>query len=940
MFMGKSNKSVVRVFLYSMLFITVISTAILGFSWIDHERKNSAVGIETLRIEYWDSQKKLIKDETEKALDYIRYTRSRTDQLLKQLLKERVMEAHAIATAIYTRDHGKKSILAIKQLIKDALRPVRFSNGRGYFFIYSMTGQLELYPVKPQNEGSNHYNLKDKRGVYVVRNEIDVVKKMDEGFVINTTNQDPNSPETLYPKISFVKYFAPFDWYIGSKEYRIDFVQDIRNEILARIGKIRFGDDGYIFVFHYDGTALMHDLQKELIGQKLLDLQDINGVKVIREMRKAVEKKGGDFLAYSWNRPSTGKLSQKLSFVQGLDDWQWIIGAGVYLDEINQVIVGKKKTLDNRLTKQVISILILSFIIFTVALLLTVLFSRRLSKEFDVFMNYFQKSADFYQPIDKSKLFAAEFKILAESVNRMLEERQKIETSFRESEERLAVTFRSIGDGVITTDTEGNVLLINRAAEELTGWQQQEALGMTLNNIFILVDESSSEPLQNPLEQTLKTGQIVLLNGHAILEAKDGKRRLISDSAAPILDKNSEIIGAVMVFQDVTDKRKMEDERQKSQKLESLGLLAGGIAHDFNNLLTAILGNINLAKAYASPRDRIHKTLLLAEKATIQTKQLTQQLLTFAKGGTPIKKIHDIATLIREAVTFSSRGAKVKANFLLSDDLWAVEVDDGQMNQVLNNLIINAVQSMPEGGVVHVTAENIRADEMQNSNLIGTYKHYVKITISDNGCGIPEDKLSRIFDPYFTTKLKGSGLGLTSVYSIIKKHEGTIQVTSTVGKGTTFTLFIPGIAQKGSVVALEEKKQEMETLLKGSGRILVMDDDKMVGDVVMSQLDLLGFETDIALDGQEAIEMYKKKMAQNKPYDLVIMDLTIPGGLGGADTIEILLEIDPNINAIVSSGYSTDPVMANFCKFGFKGCIVKPYKLQELRKCLMDVMEN
>jgi PAS domain S-box-containing protein len=938
---NKSGKSLVLVFFISMLFITVVSISIIGYSWINHERGKFVEDSENLRKEYIESQKSMIRDETEKVLDYVRYYRSRMDQQMSRLLKERVYEAHAVASAIYSKYHDRRSKAEIIGMIKDALRPVRFSRGRGYFFIYTMQGKLVLYPVKPQIEGRDHINLQDRYGVYVVRNEIETVKRQTEGFVRNKAGSSAANGEIIYPKISFVKYFEPYDWFIGSKEYRIDFVQDIQRELLDRIVKIRFGDDGYIFVFNYKGVTLVHPLQENLVGQNLWELQDSNGVKPIQEIRKAVEKPGGDFVSYNWNKPSTGIPAPKISFVKGLKDWQWMIGAGVYLDEIDRMIAGRRLELQNYVKDQAVRIVLLSLIIVSVVLFITLFFSRKLRREFDVFLAFFKKSEVGHEPIDKNKLYAEEFKILADSANRMLEERRKMESSLREREEQLAVTFRSIGDGVITTDVDANVVMINRAAEQLTGWEQEEAQGKLIETVFNIIEETGGIPVENPVRRTLETGEIIVMGQPAVLLVRDGNRRLVADSAAPIRDKDSKIIGAVMVFMDVTDKRKIEEELRKTQKLESLGVLAGGIAHDFNNLLTSVLGNINLAKTLAKEKDNLYTTLAMAENATLKTRELTQQLLTFARGGTPIKKVHDLSPLLQEAVTFSLRGSNVKSSFMIPDDLWPVEVDEGQMNQVFNNLIINAIQAMPGGGVVEVTARNVDygAGEETPSLLTLENKRYIKVTIKDNGCGISEEHLPLVFDPYFTTKETGSGLGLTSVYSIVSRHKGCIDVRSGPGEGTSFILHLPA-AEKGEDKLKRKRKQKEESSHKGSGRVLVMDDDKMVGDVVKRQLRHLGYQAEVAYDGSEAIDLYKNARENGQPFDVVLMDLTIPGGMGGAEATKRLLEIDPTLKAIVSSGYSNDPIMADFKPYGFKDCIVKPYKLQELGKTLKRVLNT
>ena len=510
--------------------------------------------------------------------------------------------------------------------------------------------------------------------------------------------------------------------------------------------------------------------------------------------------------------------------------------------------------------------------------------------------------------------------------SRDITERKRSEEALAAEKERLSVTLRSIGDGVITTDVEGKIVLMNRVSEALTGWTNKEAIGRPLPDVFHIIDEKTRQRSENPVKNVIKTEGIAVLSSHTVLVARDGAERIIADSGAPIFDKDSKIIGVVLVFQDITEKRKTEEELLKTQKLESIGLLAGGIAHDFNNILTGIIGNISLAKKYAKPGDKIFERLEKTKKISLGAKDLTRQLLTFSKGGKPIKKTIAISDLIFDSAGFALRGANVRCDFLMPNDLWPVEIDEGQMGQVINNLIINANQAMPKGGMIKLSTENLT---ITATNVLPLKPgRYIKISIRDQGIGIQKDHLLKIFDPYFTTKQKGTGLGLTTVYSIIDKHDGYITAESEPGMGTTFHIYLP--ASKKEIT----KAKDIEThILTGKGKVLVMDDDEYVRDIAGEMLEHLEYEVVFAKDGTEAIEMYRKN-----PFNVVIMDLTIPGGMGGKEAVKKLLEIDSKARVIVSSGYSNDPVMANFEKYGFSGVVSKPYEIEELSKALYKVI--
>jgi nitrogen-specific signal transduction histidine kinase/CheY-like chemotaxis protein len=392
------------------------------------------------------------------------------------------------------------------------------------------------------------------------------------------------------------------------------------------------------------------------------------------------------------------------------------------------------------------------------------------------------------------------------------------------------------------------------------------------------------------------------------------------------------IIGAVVVFRDVTDKWKTEQDMLKADKLESIGTLAEGIAHDFNNLLTGILGNISLANLNTNS-GKISRNLSDAEKATLRARDLTNQLLTFANGAAPIKKIASIGEVLKETTTFTLSGSRVGCDFSIPDNLWAVRVDETQMSQVFNNIVINAIQAMPEGGVIKILAENVT--KSKESALPLKEGKYIKISIEDQGVGIPTEHFQKIFDPYFTTKEKGSGLGLATSYFIVKNHNGYITAESKAGIGTIFNIYLPAYPKK---ILTGKKKKKKEKYITGEGKILVMDDEEIIREVFRSALTAIGYKVTVAKDGAEAIELYKKAKTSEHPFDAVIMDLTIPGGMGGKETIQKLRELDPDIKAIVSSGYSKDPIMSNFRKYGFKGVIPKPYKLETISATLYETL--
>jgi signal transduction histidine kinase/ActR/RegA family two-component response regulator len=375
--------------------------------------------------------------------------------------------------------------------------------------------------------------------------------------------------------------------------------------------------------------------------------------------------------------------------------------------------------------------------------------------------------------------------------------------------------------------------------------------------------------------------------------------------------------------QHIIERRSREEELQKVQRLESIGLLAGGIAHDFNNILTSILGNIFLARTNPGRDDEVRESLAQAEQAAVRAQGLARQLLTFAKGGAPIKKPVLAASLVREAVELALRGTMTRGEFQLAADLWPVEADESQLVQMISNLAINAVQAMAGGGVLKVSLANMRLGEGDEPGLSAGY--YNRIEMQDQGPGIADECIGKIFDPYFTTKESGSGLGLAICYSIVKRHGGGIQVASTPGKGSVFTILLPASAERSVAPEVAVKG-----VMAGGGRILVMDDEESVRKVVARMLERLGYRVSLVNDGARAVAAHREALAAKEPFAAIILDLTIPAGMGGKEAARRILELDPGAKIIVSSGYDNDPVMSNHADHGFKGVIPKPFDLEEL----------
>lgn len=500
--------------------------------------------------------------------------------------------------------------------------------------------------------------------------------------------------------------------------------------------------------------------------------------------------------------------------------------------------------------------------------------------------------------------------------------------------EVLAVTLRSIGDGVITTDTNGKIEFLNKTAEELTGWSNEEARGQYSTKVFNIINEQTGEKCSSPVQKVLEVGRIVGLANHTILIRRNGARLTIADSGSPIRDRKSNIIGVVIVFRDITHENMLERELLKSKKMASVAILAGGIAHDFNNILAAIMGNIDLAIHFLNTEpDKAAPLLNHAKKASKRAVKLTNQLLTFSKGGDPVKELSSLPEIVSESADFVLQGSNVSCVYSFVENLWPVDIDAGQISQVIQNIIINGDHAMPEGGTIELQCTNV-VDMVKETLLTAHQGNYVRINITDNGIGVSEQIIDKIFDPYFSTKQQGHGLGLAISYSIIHKHDGYLTVKSTPGKGTTFSIFLPALPDNDVTTNNSPAKR---SIVRAS-RIMIMDDDEMVLEVTKTQLTALGHQAELVKDGREAVNRYQELQDLGEPVDLVILDLTIAGGIGGQEAAEMLLKVDPHAKLIVSSGYYNNPVMAEYKRYGFCASLSKPFDLTQLSKTLSSVL--
>lgn len=512
-------------------------------------------------------------------------------------------------------------------------------------------------------------------------------------------------------------------------------------------------------------------------------------------------------------------------------------------------------------------------------------------------------------------------------ISRDITEHKKAEDELQKIYDSLTEAQRISHIGNWDWDIQKNRAFCSDEVDSIFGFKPG-GFGRTLESLIRTVHPYDRELVEKKFHEALYEGKPFDFERRVV--RPDGTVRIVHERGQVVFDEAGKPLRMVGTLQDITVRKQMEAELEKIHKLESVGILAGGIAHDFNNLLTAILGNISLAKMHMRPDDKDFVRLTDAENACLQATELSNRLITFSKGGEPFRRTISINKMVDETVCSALSGTNISCECKLPPDLNPVYADEGQLRQCLRNMVINAREAMPDGGVLRVGAENVTVNESQVSGL--NAGKYVKISVQDTGRGIPEDGLPKIFDPYFTTKemgaQRGLGLGLAVCYSIIKKHDGHISAESKIEGGTTFQIYLPAVEAeiKGPATANAQ--------VLGKKRVLIMDDEAFVRDVAGRILEHLGYEVEYAGDGHEAVERYKKAKESGKVFDAVILDLTVHGGMGGDWAIRKLVEADPQVKALVSSGYADNPVMTSFKEYGFAGAIPKPYNVLQLKEAL------
>ncbi len=908
---------------------TITAVDVAG-SWHDLEQRSRQ-----MRADYISSQKDIIKEEVMRVVHMISSQRSQAEKLTRDRIRQRVREACIIAQNIYLQNKDVKSPAEIQKMIVEALRPIRFEQGLGYYFITNLDGQVIMNADRPQLEGLNYSAWQTSAEKALCLAILRIARSKGEGFFEYNWSK-PGFHGKKFKKLSFFKLFKPYDWVIGTGLYLDDIENQLKKHLLTTISSIRFGKEGYIFINRFDGEALVSNGKVCQGHRKLWEVFNEHPDRIREIFRKeynAAQEKDGRYINYTHIKlTDPQQKAPKVSFIYGMPDLKWLIGAGVYLDDVERDIAAMQQELTGQIRTKVMLFSLIALGVAAVFLFLFNRLNRKLSNDIILFVKFFNRAARSSEPIDRSRVQFIELDRIAHYANKMIEDRKNAEEALKQSEAKFRDLVESSSDMLWELKLEGLVMTyVSPRIEDMLGYKPEEVIGRPFTDFM---DPKEAQRLLGILKQLLQEKGPIKFLEHTLLH-RDGYPVIVETSGVPFFDPEGRIEGYRGVDRDITQRKQVEEELQKMQKLKSVGTLAGGIAHDFNNILTGVFGNIEVAKFKLALDHDAYPFLEKAGDALERATSLTKQLLTFARGGDPVLETVDLGTLIKNSVAFNLSGSNVKAHFKLPEDLWYIKADKGQMDQVIGNLVINAKHAMPDGGNLYVSAENI--ENIKSGPAPHLSGDFVKVTIQDEGTGISSKHIDRIFDPYFSTKQTGSGLGLATVHSIITKHGGSIFVESVADKGTLFTILLPADCfgnQPGAGPA--EKASGKRPAV--SGRVLVMDDDEMVRDVLAAMLRRCGYDYDFVADGKDAVEKYAAAMEEDRPFDAVIVDLTVPGGMGGQEAGRKILEIDSSARIIVASGYSTDRIMAAYKEYGFKGRIIKPFQYKDLEAVLARVL--
>ncbi|MGD9733331.1 MAG: dephospho-CoA kinase [Desulfamplus sp.] len=877
------------------------------------------------------SYKELIKTEVGKAVSYIEYHKSLLNDRLNQSIKGRVYEAHAIADNIYKQYNKTKNVAEIELMIKDALRPIRFNNGRGYYFAFNLQGIEQLFADRPEMEGKNMLAVQGAKGEYVVRDMISVVNRNREGFYEYTWTK-PNQ-KGYFSKRAYIKLFEPLGWVFGTGEYVDDTQKDIQNEVISFIEQSKFGKDGYIFAGQWDGISLSGPAK----GRNMLEITDSNGVKIVQEMVN-IAKKGSGYFEYVMPKLEDKNPSPKLSYLMGVPEWKWYIGAGIYIDEIEKSIEQKRIIIEQTIIEQIVNIVtILGLLVFAVYII-ALYISRKVIINIDQFMGFFEKASIELIEINPDEMDFVEIESMAHSANKMINARKSAEEALRQSEERYRHIVENAPVGIFQTGFDGKYYYVNPALMKHCECASLKEFITKYSNETrsVVYDDQKREELK---ELLFRDGKVEAYELKSILNSGNIKW----SSIYAYLDIDMEMINGFSL--DITARKTAEEEREKLQsqllqiqKMESIGRLAGGVAHDFNNMLSVILGYSELALRKIDFNHQLYKNLSEIRNAAERSANLTRQLLAFARKQAVNPKVLDLNATIEGMLKMVERliGEDIELRWFPDPELWKVKMDPSQVDQIIANLCVNARDAISGSGKVIIETKNNILDtkycSVHSDFLPG---EYACIIVSDTGSGMDKETIQKIFEPFFTTKDvgAGTGLGLATVYGIVKQNNGFINVYSEPDNGTSFIIYIPrNTSEDVNIVSNKQIK------ISGANNetVLVVDDEEGILNIAKDILEIHGYRVLTANTSAKALYLVEKYSGK---IDLLIIDVVMPEK-SGKELAQLIQSKQPNIKCMFISGYTASVIEHKGVLDKGIQFMQKPFSINQLAVKVREVLDQ
>lgn len=919
-FIKKKEVQLVRIYFLQVIIAVSLMFIVVLWLWIKREKSNFENETLVLQQEYLNNQKESIRKETERAVNYINYQINQTDTAIRLKLKKRVEMAHNIASSIYSKNIKSSSVESIKSQIKEALRPIRFDNGRGYFFIGSLSGYEILFPVKPEYEGKYMYNLQDDLGSYVMQNELKTVTAKGEGFVTNYWTRPGFDSSMAFKKISYVKLFKPLNWYIGTGDYYKDFTYEVQQDVINWLSNYRFGNEGYVFVNTYEGDAIITDGKKVEEKRNLWNLEDPNGVKVIQEERKAIKNPEGDYIYYSWKKLTNNKISQKISFVKGVPEWNWMIGAGVYIEEINEVVQAKKEALKTSIKKDVLLITIWLSILLIFIYLFALLLSRKTKATINSFVQFFEKASHENVLIDESKINFSEFKTIGKSINQVITEIKESKLQSQEKDARYEKLFEESPEAIAFLDKYGVIERINTAFTKLFGYQKEECVHKELDDL-IVPEELKKEASAH--SENFKEGYSKQIE--AIRITKDQKKVFVSIIGTPIL-VNEQLIGYYVIYRNISEQKTFEqqlyDSKIKAEESDRLKTsFLTNLSHEIRTPLNAIIGFSTLLntkevsredqKEYLRLLNNSGKLLLEIIDNIIDISKIESANLSVNKTNSNINTMLDELLLDLKEHMESSKLESIDLTLhkAVRDKELYVLTDIKRLRQIFSNLLDNALKFTSTGRVEFGYKLN---------------EYEILCFVKDTGIGIQDNEVEFIFDRFrqadesTTRKYGGTGVGLALTKSLVELLGGKIWVESKKGEGAKFFFTIPYEVSKNKKRVISKNKLSKNTNWQDK-TIVIAEDVEANYKLLYSYLSNTKATIIWAKNGEQAVQLVEQK----PNIDLILMDINMPV-MNGHEALKELQDRGYRMPVIAQTAYATEEQHDEILNLGYSDYILKP----------------